>query len=87
MNFDDFKTIRHELNRPLLIITGSKGSLACGYLSLDAFEKLEDAAAIVRGVGDFDDMLKASIQDVSSKAKELGVEVGMTGEQALELLK
>ncbi|MCR9199429.1 MAG: DUF1805 domain-containing protein [Planctomycetaceae bacterium] len=87
MNLDDFQTTRHELNRPLLVISGSRGALTCGYVSLDALNKLGDAAAIVRGVADFDDMLTAEVQDVSEAATALGVNVGMTGQQALELFR
>lgn len=87
MNLDDFQTTRHELNRPLLVITGSRGTLACGYVSLEALNKLGDAAAIVRGVSDFEQMLQASVQDVSEAAAALGVSVGMTGAEALDLFR
>ena len=47
MDLSDFTTTRHELKRPLLVISGSKGVLACGYLDIDTFEKLDEAGAIV----------------------------------------
>lgn len=87
MNLEEFQTTRHELNRPLLAISGSRGSLVCGYVSLDALNKLGDAAAIVRGVGDFQDMLAAEVQDVSEAAQELGASPGMSGQQVLELFR
>ncbi len=87
MDLSGFAKCRHELKRPLLILTGSRGSLACGYLNVATFEKLDEAVAIVRGVDDFDDMCAAEVQEVSSAAESLGVHVGMTGEEALGLMR
>ena len=87
MSPDDFRTTRHDLNRPLLVMSGERGSLVCGYVSLEALNKLGDAAAIVRGVADFDDMLAAEVQDVSDAAQQLGVTPGMKGAQALQLFQ
>lgn len=87
MDLTGFVKTRHQLARPLLVISGSKGCLSCGYLSLEAFERNGDAGAIVRGVDSFEDMLKATVQAVSSKAEAVGVRVGMSGAEALELLR
>ena len=87
MNLDDFQKTCHQLKRPLLVISGSKGCLSCGYLSMASFERNGDAAAIVRGVDTYDDMLVAKVQEVSQLARELGVEPGMSGQQALELFR
>lgn len=84
INLDEFQKTCHQLKRPLLVISGDKGCLTCGYLSMDSFERNGDAAAIVRGVDNYDEMLTAKIQAVSSLGRELGVEVGMTGAEALE---
>jgi uncharacterized protein YunC (DUF1805 family) len=87
VNLDDFQKTCHQLSRPLLVISGSKGCLACGYLSMDSFERNGDAAAIVRGVDTFDDMLVAVVKEVSSLGKELGVAPGMTGREALAIFR
>ena len=87
MNLDDFQKTCHQLKRPLLVISGSKGCLSCGYLSMTSFERNGDAAAIVRGVDTYDDMLVAKVQEVSNLVRELGVEPGMSGQQALELFR
>ncbi len=87
MDWSDFKLCRHPLKRPLLIATGPQGSLACGYLNVETFEKLGEAVAIVRGVDDFDAMRSATVQAISSEAAALGIAPGMTGEQALALLR
>lgn len=87
MDWNGFRQCRYDLKRPLLIVTGSKGSLACGYLNVATFEKLEEAVAIVRGVDDFDAMAVARVEEVSSAAAQLGVQTGMTGAEALERLR
>jgi len=74
-------------NANLLLILGEKGYIMCGYLNLTAAEKSGDAAAVVTGVSTFSDVLKAEIKSCTKKAAELGVKVGMSGEQALEILR
>jgi uncharacterized protein YunC (DUF1805 family) len=87
MYLDEFQKTCHQLSRPLLVISGTKGCLTCGYLSMESFEKNGDAAAIVRGVDTYDDMLVATVREVSSLGRKLGVEPGMTGRQALEIFR
>jgi uncharacterized protein YunC (DUF1805 family) len=76
----NFKMQKH----PLLAISAEKGFLMCGYLNVSAAETLGDAAAKVKGVQSFEDMLKAPVVEVTQQAKELGIEPGMTGREALE---
>lgn len=77
--------LRFEMQKyPLLVIRAEKGFLMCGYLNVDAAETLEDIAAKVKGVQTFEDMLKAQIVEVTDLARELGIEAGMTGKEALE---
>ena len=87
MDLSGFAMTRHELKRPLLVISGSKGVLACRYLSVVTFDKLGEAGAIVSGVDSFDDMLEAPLVSVSIAARQLGLEPGMTGKQALEAFR
>ena len=77
--------LRFEMQKyPLLLIRVEKGFLMCGYLNISAAEALGDRAAKVKGVQSFEDMLKASVVEVTKFARELGVEIGMTGREALE---
>jgi uncharacterized protein YunC (DUF1805 family) len=77
--------LRFEMQKyPLLVIRAEKGFLMCGYLNVSAAESLGDAAAKVKGVQNFEDMLKAQIVEVTQQARELGIEPGMTGKEALE---
>ncbi len=77
------ETLRFELKRPLLVMKGATGFLACGYINVETCNKTEEACAIVSGVNDFEDMKKASIVAVSKAAEALGIKVGDTGESAL----
>jgi len=74
-----------SLEAPLLIVKGSLGFLGCGYINTDSC--IDEACAIVSGVNTHDDMLKASVAAVSKDATELGIKVGMTGAEAMELLR
>ena len=74
-------------NVTLLVINAPNGLLGCGYLSVATANKLNDALAVVRGVANFDDMLAAAVCEVSDAAAKLGVTVGMSGLDALKLMK
>ncbi|RLI21596.1 DUF1805 domain-containing protein [Candidatus Bathyarchaeota archaeon] len=71
---------------PLLLIIAKKGFVMCGYLNMEVAEKLQAAAAVVSGVKAFEDVLEAEVKAATSRAKELGVEVGMKGKEALKKL-
>ena len=76
-----------QLKLPLLIIKGSKGFLACGYINVETCNKTGEACAIVTGVKTHDEMLHAEIKAVSTEAARLGIRVGMKGEEALEIFR
>jgi len=74
------------LKKPLLIVKGEKGFLACGYINPETCNKTDEACAIVTGVATYDDMYKASVVAVSNKASALGIKVGDSGESAVKKL-
>jgi uncharacterized protein YunC (DUF1805 family) len=69
---------------PMLLIVAEKGFVMCGFLNVDAAEKMGVAAAVVSGVKSFEDVLDAEVRAVTSKAKSLGVNVGMKGADVLK---
>jgi len=71
---------------PLLLVIGERGFVMCGFLNMDAAEKLNVTAAMVSGVKNFDDVLEAEVKAVTSKAQKKGIRPGMTGKEALKLL-
>jgi len=71
---------------PLLLIKGEKGFVMCGYLNLEAAERLGAAAAIVSGVNSFTDVFNAEVKAATSKAKKLGVEPGKVVKEVISKL-
>jgi len=69
---------------PLLLMVGEKGFVMCGYLNMEVAEKLQVAAAMVSGVKSFQDVLESEIKAATSKAKELGINIGMKSQEALQ---
>lgn len=80
--------VRVELpdSPPLLLVVGRTGFVMCGFLNIDAAEKLSVAAAMVSGVKSFDDVLAAEVRAATSRAQAAGVRRGMRGREALRLL-
>ena len=69
---------------PLVLAKTDRGFVMCGYLNIEAAEKLGQAAAMVTGVKTVEDLLAAKIVKITSAAEENGVAVGMSGREALE---
>ena len=84
MNLDSFEKFHVALKSPLLVIKAPKGVMGCGYLNIDTFNRTGEAAVIVRGVNTHEEMLKAKVVAASEAARSLGIEVGVTGAEALE---
>ena len=84
MNLESFEKYHIALKSPLLIIKAPKGVMGCGYLNIETFNQTGEAAVIVRGVNTHDDMLKVKVVAISEAARALGIEVGVTGAEALE---
>ncbi len=83
-----FMGLRTDLpdSPPLILVMGEKGFVMCGFLNVESAEKLGVTAAVVSGVKTFDDVLNGQVKAVTSKAKSLGIEVGMKGADALKLM-
>ena len=71
---------------PLVMIIGRTGFVMCGFLNMEAAEKLNVTAAMVSGVRNFDDVLEAEVKAVTSRAEKMGIKVGMKGKDAVKLL-
>jgi uncharacterized protein YunC (DUF1805 family) len=74
-----------------IIIVANKGLMACGILDVKIADKWDLAVAISRGTPQNPlvtdkDLLNAKIMEVTRKARELGIEVGMVGREALKKL-
>jgi uncharacterized protein YunC (DUF1805 family) len=71
---------------PLLIILAKKGYVMCGYLNMNAANKIGDIAGRVIGVKTFDDMLNAEVVEVSENAIRTGLKQGMNVKDFLNIL-
>ncbi len=71
---------------PLLLIRADKGFVMCGYLDMETADGLGDVAVKVKGVNTFDDVLDAAVVGATQAAIHLGIKLGMTGREALELM-
>ncbi len=78
--------VRIELpdSPPLLVITAERGFVMCGFLNMEAAERIGATAAMVSGVKTFEDVLNAQVKAATSKAKSLGVQEGMKGVDSLK---
>jgi uncharacterized protein YunC (DUF1805 family) len=73
-------------NASLLVIRADRGFVMCGYLDMETASALGDVAVKVKGVNSFEDVLAAPVVGATQKAINLGIKVGMTGKEALELM-
>jgi len=73
-------------NAPLILIKTKKGYVMCGYLNINAANKMGDIAGRVTGVKSFDDVLKTNIVEVSENAKKIGLNEGMKARDFLNAL-
>jgi len=69
----------------MLMMQCKKGYIMCGYLNIDTAESEGDVAVIISG-DDFENLLVNPVKALTPKAKALGIELGMTGTQAIEIL-
>lgn len=74
-----------ESHPQMLMILCKKGYVMCGYLNMEASNKFEDVAVIISG-NNFEELLNNPVKAVSEKAKALGINVGMIGKDAVNIL-
>jgi uncharacterized protein YunC (DUF1805 family) len=75
----------------ILLVAGKKAFLACGVFDLDAIDAFGGAAAIVEStpenpVGNLERFPNRKITKINSKAKVLGIAVGMDVRNAFEII-
>jgi uncharacterized protein YunC (DUF1805 family) len=86
MELSSFEKHHIALRSPLLVLKAKKGIMACAYLNIETFNRTGEAAVIVTGVRTHEDMLKVKVIAVSNAARAMGIEPGITGEEALKKL-
>lgn len=83
-----FKGIELDLsdNSKLLVITGKKGYIMCGYLNINTAQKRNDIACVVTGVKTIEDMLNSKVVAITAKAQSIGISMDMEVNKVLEIL-
>ena len=69
--------------KKLVLAKARRGFIMCGYLNMKTADKFNDAAAIVKGVANFEQLLKAKVVVVSKAAKKCGISEGMLAKEAI----
>ncbi|MBN1456755.1 MAG: DUF1805 domain-containing protein [Sedimentisphaerales bacterium] len=75
----------------ILMVTGSKGFIACPAIDVDACEGFAKAAALVESsadnpIGTLDRLCQRKITKANSLAKDLGITEGMIAKDAFKLI-
>ena len=83
----DYEYLRMDMdNAPLVVLKGLKGYVMCGYLNLDAANKLGDIAVRVTGVNNLETVLASTAVGVSEAAREIGITEGQKVSDIIHLL-
>lgn len=79
-----FKALDLETEKAhLLLIQTKNGFLGCGYFNIETANKLGESVALVSGVSTYQDCLQAKVHTLSQAAQQKGLQVGMSGKEAL----
>ena len=71
----------------LVMARTDTGLVGCGALDIPALDKFAIPAARVSGVKSIDDLLAAELNLVNEAGLATGLQIGMTGRQALETMQ
>lgn len=83
----EYEYLRMDMgNAPLVIVKGRRGYVMCGYLNLDAANKLGDCAVRVTGVEDLESVLESTAVGISDAARNLGILDGQKVAEFIHLL-
>ncbi len=82
-----FQYVRISMEKaPLILLKGKVGYVMCGYLNMEAAEKLGDVAVRVTGVNDLESMIGATVANATTRATELGITPGRKVSEILSSL-
>ena len=75
----------------LVFVVGARGMIGCGAFDVAALERFRYPAAKVKptrgpSIADLEDLLAGEVAEANGAAASLGVAVGMSGKEALDLL-
>jgi uncharacterized protein YunC (DUF1805 family) len=85
-NWDGLTKHEIQFKHKVLMVQGSKGVIVCGYFDINAFEETEEACVII-SAPELDGVPDALVLAITSKAKDLGIKVGMRGQEVFDLIR
>jgi uncharacterized protein YunC (DUF1805 family) len=68
----------------VIVVIAKRGLLVCGNFDIEELEKRNITAAKIVGLTKIEDALQRNVVAVTSRAKALGIDVGMSGSEAVE---
>lgn len=75
---------------PLLFVQIKDGGVGCRYFSEEVADKVGTPLAVVSGeeklIQNLEDLLEAKVIKVTEEASKLGVEEGISGEEAIKIM-
>ncbi|MEM2006858.1 MAG: DUF1805 domain-containing protein [Sulfolobales archaeon] len=71
---------------PLILLAGRKAFIMCGYLNIELAEKLGVPCVRVTGVKSVEDLLEKEVQEVTTKARDMGISPGLRVRDILDKL-
>ena len=74
------------INKNLIVLSGQKGYVMCGYLNLGTADKFKDAAVKITGVATIKEALNTKVYSVTSAAKKLGIHKGQAIKDVLKII-
>ena len=73
-------------DKNLVVLSGRKGFVMCGYLNLAVANKFGDVAVKISGVSTINDALFSKVHSVSSAAKRLKIKKGQAIKDVLKVI-
>lgn len=73
-------------DKNLVVLSGKKGFVMCGYLNLTVANKFGDVAVKITGVSTIEDALLAKVYSASGAAKRLGIKKGQPIKDVLKVI-
>jgi len=73
-------------SKTLIVLSGKKGYIMCGYLDMKVANKFKDVAVKIVGVSNIKQALNSCVYSVSKAAKKLGIRKGQAIKDVLKII-
>jgi len=73
-------------SKNLIVLSGSRGYVMCGYLNLSVAEKFKDLAVKITGISNVQEALKTKVVSLTSVARKNGIFKGQVIKDVLKII-